>query len=261
MKGLMVAFCALSFGWAMAADENAQKKFVRPQGETPLQAQMARGPRRHQRPNGGLVVKKIEGKIIAVRNRQTAFSPAVLQAVVDKVKMTTYLPVLLVGSDENRDDVGVEVVLLDHPARAGFTVMVAPEQNYAELALDWIFADAPDPERFSRRLYLALTRAVAMSLGCGVAVYQPDLMAYVHSVKDLDRIGSSSLGPEATNIANESARRLGVNQITVSSYRRACQQGWAPDPTNDVQRAIWKEVHALPTEPIVIKPESERKGK
>ena len=38
----------------------------------------------------------------------------------------------------------------------------------------------------------------------------------------------------------------------VAFYRQACQQGWAPAPTNDVQKAIWEKVHQLPTKPIKI---------
>ena len=35
-------------------------------------------------------------------------------------------------------------------------------------------------------------------------------------------------------------------------YSRACREGWAPPPTNDVQRTIWKQVHAVPDKPIKI---------
>ena len=35
-------------------------------------------------------------------------------------------------------------------------------------------------------------------------------------------------------------------------YRQACQEGWAPAPTNAVQRAIWNKVHQIPDSPLVI---------
>lgn len=38
-----------------------------------------------------------------------------------------------------------------------------------------------------------------------------------------------------------------------SSYRKACQEGWAPQPTNDLQKAIWDEIHTLPSDSIKIK--------
>ena len=44
-------------------------------------------------------------------------------------------------------------------------------------------------------------------------------------------------------------------------YRKACEEGWAPQPTNDVQKAIWDKVHAMPTEPLKIKPETKKQEK
>jgi len=45
----------------------------------------------------------------------------------------------------------------------------------------------------------------------------------------------------------------GMSQEQRATYRHACEQGWAPAPTNDYQKAIWNEVHEMPTEPIKIK--------
>jgi hypothetical protein len=50
----------------------------------------------------------------------------------------------------------------------------------------------------------------------------------------------------------------GITQTMISSYLKACEQGWAPAPTNDYQRAIWEKVKADkergPTNPITIPP-------
>ena len=48
-----------------------------------------------------------------------------------------------------------------------------------------------------------------------------------------------------------SSRGLKPERLTI--YRKACQEGWAPQPTNSFQKAVWDEVHALPTKPIKIK--------
>ena len=47
----------------------------------------------------------------------------------------------------------------------------------------------------------------------------------------------------------------------LTTYRKACEEGWANPPTNDVQKAIWDKVHALPTEPLKIKPEEKKTEK
>ena len=53
----------------------------------------------------------------------------------------------------------------------------------------------------------------------------------------------------------------GVTVRATTNYKTACREGWAPAPTNDVQKAIWDKVHAMPTEPIKIKPEEKKTEK
>ena len=45
---------------------------------------------------------------------------------------------------------------------------------------------------------------------------------------------------------------LGVLPAQRATYMKACQEGWAPPPTNDVQKAVWEKVHAIPDKPITI---------
>ncbi len=51
---------------------------------------------------------------------------------------------------------------------------------------------------------------------------------------------------------------MGGKPQSRTTYRKACEEGWAPAPTNDVQKAIWDKVHEMPTEPIKIKPETKK---
>ena len=37
------------------------------------------------------------------------------------------------------------------------------------------------------------------------------------------------------------------------TYKKACEEGWAPAPTNEFQKAIWEKVHAAPKNPMKIK--------
>ena len=48
------------------------------------------------------------------------------------------------------------------------------------------------------------------------------------------------------------AKLMGVAVRRRVSYRKACQEGWAPAPTNDIQKAIWDKVHAVPATPMKI---------
>jgi hypothetical protein len=46
--------------------------------------------------------------------------------------------------------------------------------------------------------------------------------------------------------------KVGVTPIRLVTYAKACKEGWAPQPTNDVQKAIWDKVHAMPATPMKI---------
>lgn len=52
--------------------------------------------------------------------------------------------------------------------------------------------------------------------------------------------------------------RAGMRPIVFSSYRKACEAGWAPAPTNEVQKTIWNEIHQTPDKPITIKYDPKR---
>jgi hypothetical protein len=51
-------------------------------------------------------------------------------------------------------------------------------------------------------------------------------------------------------------KSLGVTPAEMTTYRKACREGWAPAPTNDIQKAIWEQVKADkergPTNPLKI---------
>ncbi len=72
------------------------------------------------------------------------------------------------------------------------------------------------------------------------------------TLKDLDKCKVDRPGPSTLNSSHESAIFFGIEPLKVASYMRACQEGWAPAPTNDIQKAIWNEVYKIPDKPITI---------
>ena len=81
-------------------------------------------------------------------------------------------------------------------------------------------------------------------------------------MKDLDAIPLLQPGPEPNNKMIDEAHRRGVQSARFTTYRQACREGWAPAPTNDLQKAIWEEVKADkergPTNPITITPPKQK---
>jgi hypothetical protein len=47
-------------------------------------------------------------------------------------------------------------------------------------------------------------------------------------------------------------KRFGVKKERRIPYRVACQEGWAAQPTNDYQKAVWEQVHSIPDKPLKI---------
>lgn len=45
---------------------------------------------------------------------------------------------------------------------------------------------------------------------------------------------------------------LGVIPREYTTYKRAGREGWAPAPTNDIQKAIWEKMNQVPDKPMTI---------
>ena len=78
-------------------------------------------------------------------------------------------------------------------------------------------------------------------------------MMPVSNVEELDLFEQTEIPIDVLNRFPPFLEALGVVPYEECSYRSACKAGWAPQPTNDIQRAIWNEVHTLPSEPLTIK--------
>ena len=120
-----------------------------------------------------------------------------------------------------------------------------------------------DAALYEQRVSKETWRGVALALG-GFAATAPNgriiksLLSPVYSVRDLDAMKAVALSPSQCGAIYESVEILGLQAAKPTPYSVACRQGWAPAPTNAIQRAIWDKVHALPTAPIKIAPETKK---
>ena len=80
------------------------------------------------------------------------------------------------------------------------------------------------------------------------------------SVTSLSDIEASQEGIPYDKVisAQKFLKSRGYAPLIRAPYAKACREGWAPAPTNDIQKAIWDKVHAMPTAPIKIKPETKK---
>ena len=156
--------------------------------------------------------------------------------------------------EKNGGTVGVAVVDVE-----GFpTLLTAPESGWAIVNVKALSADGPELEKLRSRARKELLRAFAHATGGACAARAPIVMRDVANLSDLDAIPRENYGIEVSHSIGQSALAHGLRPWIRSTYRRACSEGWAPAPTNEYQKAIWDEVHKLPSDPIKIKYDPKR---
>ena len=143
---------------------------------------------------------------------------------------------------------GVAVVEMeDFPA-----LLHAPEAGWSVVNVTALATDNPKPETLAMRVRKELLRGFGLSTGCGNTLRGPIVMCEVNDLADLDSISREMYGPDAVAAIRAYLPKRGIKPWYRTTYRKACQEGWAPQPTNEYQKAIWDKVHAIPTKPIKI---------
>lgn len=102
---------------------------------------------------------------------------------------------------------------------------------------------AKDENVFEERLQKEIFRAFGLVLGGYFMPQMPCVLEPVYSVEALDTVRSKSLAPIRFNGIIKSASQLDIPVLRSMPYSIAVKQGWAPPPTNDIQKAIWDRAH------------------
>ena len=77
-------------------------------------------------------------------------------------------------------------------------------------------------------------------------------MQPIYTIKELDANRYPFIQPMNMARMQGMWKRFGVKKERRIPYRVAVQEGWAANPTNDYQKAVWKEVHTVPDKPMTI---------
>ena len=142
------------------------------------------------------------------------------------------------------------------------TILHAPESRWCMVNVAPLAKGAGEkPQFFAARVQKELTRAFSLLAGTQTSNYPNSLLGCVTKPEDLDLFADCVLPVDIIGRFAPYLAGYGVKPYEQSTYRKAVQEGWAPQPTNDVQKAIWDKVHAMPTEPLKIKPETKKQDK
>ncbi len=133
--------------------------------------------------------------------------------------------------------------------------LAATESIWGVLNVAPILADTPDDDKLNKRITKYLRRIFGNVNGSGEAMMMPAcVMNQATSMAAVDQLKCLMYSPETHTKIRKYLGLCGLKQQYIGTYTEACEAGWAPQPTNDVQKAIWDKVHAKPTAPIKIKP-------
>ena len=195
---------------------------------------------------GGIVTKRGEGKIVIV-NCQNAIDEKTISERANRLGR-----LLKCNVEIRRGDWSVSAKVPDDANFAIYIIrdgklpmsLVAAESGWG--AINTVGLDSGD--RFSKEL----TRVFALTVGamCSRNINSP--MQPVSNPQSLDKVLTDNIMRDMIDSLRINMKARGMTEMKVATYRKACQEGWAPEPTNDVQRTIWKQVHAIPDKPITI---------
>lgn len=217
---------------------------------------------------GGLVRHEAEGpNIVVVDGRRT---PGKVLKYFEKENVKAHgsapgLPVKTYSETVENDPIAKAGEILASEKAAMAIVIANCGANAPGLAIcpeDRVAAINAD--RYGDKDFLLLKeiwRTIGFIGGVGYTKYSSDPMQPVYSVEELEAMPGTALLPASLNALRTFNTRFGIKPAFSLPYIAAVRQGWAPAPTNDIQKAIWGKVHAMPTEPLKIKPETKKQEK
>ena len=199
---------------------------------------------------GGMLAKPYAGKYIVIVNDQKRIADREFFRPAQSFTELFEFPVQVVEPKTDVSHAAVVITISDNTSAP--SLLVAPEVPWAGINVGALAADSPSHEKLVVRLQKESWRAFMYACGAANSQMQPCVMRPVFGVRDLDAQAVSVPCPESLPRVMATAKALGIGETSKCTYKQACEEGWAPAPTNEVQRAIWEKVHAVPKSPMRI---------
>ena len=208
--------------------------------------------------DAGTVTKAGKGRF-AVVSSQTFCTANELQSIVSSLSGQIKFPIEIVTTDASvgvanvsseMRTMGVDVaVFLISDASLPMSV-VAMEDRWAIVYVSKLGEDTLPVKVKKHRMHKELSRVVK-ALFSSVNTHRGG--SSVAKGSDLDAVTTDPI--DANSLINivRGLPSCGLVAPRTVPYHRACQEGWAPAPTNEAQKAIWDKYHEIPTGGIEIK--------
>lgn len=131
-----------------------------------------------------------------------------------------------------------------------------PEERWSIINVAALKKDGPSADVLASRVRKMMSRAVGMMFQSGYSVSPMSTMRIVNSPSELDKIPSEGLATDCQTVVQQMAPKFGFTVMKRVLYRKALEEGWAPEPVTEIQKnckALWEQQRkGAPTDPMKI---------
>lgn len=258
MKKLVLALCVvLAMSGVVAEEKRLTPDEIK---KMPIEERKAYSDRMRYQRTGGDIVRPgtIAGEVSVVDCRVNSDSSDLFSVIGELRKCTRIAIAVKKGAFElanPKTESGMTLFVVDDDKLP--LSLQAPESRWAVMNVRRLHEGrGAEPAFFKARTEKMFARTFSALCGAASSNYRLPITGGVFKVEDLDGIVSTQLPPDVVSRYAAYLAPAGVVPGEFVSYRRACTEGWAPAPTNEVQKVIWEQIKAeaneKPTNPIKI---------
>jgi hypothetical protein len=200
---------------------------------------------------GGFIQMSAKGPVVRFVNMQQSVSSQALDQSTEFIRSASRVPVAIMTKKGSDSAVIKEVkaipetlaVILIRETPGEPALLVAPEEMWAMVNVVAL-KQGVSQDVLDARTQKEMWRALGYLLGVANSATATTLMSPVEKPSELDTITAQMLNPENLIKVQQNAIKKGATPARMSTYKKACEEGWAPMPTNSIQKAIWEDVKA-----------------
>lgn len=201
---------------------------------------------------GGFVMAPAKGPAVRIINAQSRVAADTINDVANSMRQTFRYSIVVAPGKASKGgaawveeafkqkDTAAVMVIIDAADQP--LLVVAPEARWAIMNVAALNTKGTAANILAERTTKQLWRAYGYLMGCANSNSDQCVMKPVFKPEDLDGLNFSSLGLEPIVKIQQQSTAYGITPERMTTYRKACEEGWAPMPTNAIQKAVWEDV-------------------
>lgn len=265
MKKPMFAFATIALAGSLVAVE-AQKPAPRQLTPEEMKAQRAERRIKAMNETGGFIAdtreasgrfvfvnaqKSVPAEVIALGANRCQNSCMVLTSVVEGEKVCCKTA----EAAFHKLNANMAAFIIDEE---GLPMSVqCPEGRWALINVAALKKDGPSDEVLASRVRKMMGRTLAMMFQCGYSVSPMSTVQPITTPAELDKMKSEGVATDCQTVVQQVAAKFGFKPMKRIFYRKALEEGWAPEPVTEIQKnckKIWEqERKGEPSSPLKIK--------